>query len=189
MLYLVRHGETPWTITKQHTGRTDLHLTEHGRVQALELKPVLAKLDIEQVWCSPLARARETCQLAGLGERAEIMPELAEWDYGDYEGLTRPEILAKRPAWQVFRDGCPGGESVEQVHARAQSVVARAKATQGDVLLFSSAHISRVIAACWLGHPAEFGKHLLMAPASVSCLADEHGIPAIRFWNQMSKDS
>ena len=183
MLYLVRHGETPWTLTKQHTGRTDLHLTNTGRIEASGLKPVLAGVEFAEVWCSPLIRARETCQLAGFGERAEIMPELAEWDYGQFEGLTRSEIFEKHPGWLVFKDGCPGGESVEQVYARAERVVSRAKAVQGDVLVFSSAHISRVIAACWLGHPAEFAKHLMLHTGSISCLADEHGMPAIRFWN------
>lgn len=183
MFYLVRHGETPWTLTGQHTGLTDLSLTENGRHQAKALKSVLDKLLFSEVWCSPLKRARETCQLAGFGERAEFMPELVEWNYGQYESLTSAQITKKQPGWNVFEYGAPGGESLAQIQARAEIVILRLQQAMGNVLIFSSAHILRSIASCYLSGTLAIGKHLLLSPASISILAREHQAPVIRLWN------
>ncbi len=183
MFYLVRHGETAWSLTGQHTGLTDLSLTPNGREQAHLLKPVLEKLSFSEVWCSPLKRARETCQLAGFGDRAEIMPELVEWNYGRYEGLTSTEIKKKKPNWNIFDHGAPGGESPAQVQARAKVVVARMRQAQNNVLIFSSAHILRTLAACFLEQGPDFGKHLFLSTGSLSILGDENQAPVIRLWN------
>lgn len=183
MIYLVRHGETPWSVTGQHTGLTDLHLTENGRTQALALKPLLQPLSFSEVWCSPLIRARETCQLAGFGARSEIMNELAEWDYGDYEGLTSAEIHEKKSNWNIFDHGAKGGESIAQVQARANRVTERARQAKGHVLLFSSGHILRMIALSWIGQPASLGKHFNLDTATISILAHEKEAPSIKVWN------
>lgn len=183
MFYLVRHGETAWSLTGQHTGLTDLSLTENGRHQAKALKLVLEKLSFSEVWCSPLKRARETCQLAGFAERAEFMPELTEWNYGLYEGLTSAEIEQKEPDWNIFNQGAPGGESPADIQTRITTLISRIHQATGNVLIFSSAHILRSIASCYVSQTLDFGKYLLLSPASISILDYEHQAPAIRLWN------
>jgi broad specificity phosphatase PhoE len=182
-VYAIRHGETAWSLTGQHTGRTDLPLTDKGRHLAERLRPALAGEAFALVLVSPLRRARETVELAGLGGRAEVDPDLAEWDYGDYEGLTTPQIREKAPGWLIFRDGCPGGETPEQVAARADRVIARARAAAGDVALFAHGHLLRVLAARWLGMPPGAGQHFLLDTGTLSVLGDYDGIPAVRSWN------
>jgi len=184
-VYLIRHGETEWSLSGQHTGVTDIPLTENGRNAARLLKPVLAKESFARVMTSPLQRARETCELAGLGDRAEIERDLMEWNYGDYEGLTPKQIHAKAPGWMIFRDGCPGGESPEQVAARADRVIARVRALKGDVALFAHGHIFRVFAARWLGLPAAAGGQFLLDTATLNILSYYRDIPAVKRWNAM----
>ncbi len=185
LVYLARHGETAWSVSGQHTGRTDLPLTERGEEQARALGRRLRAVAFAKVLTSPSQRAVRTCALAGFGAAAETDPDLAEWDYGNYEGRRTAEILAERPDWQLFRDGAPGGETPEQIGARADRAIARIRAVRGDVLLVSSAHISRVLAARWLGLPASGGRYLVLGTASLSLLGYEHdlGEPAIRLWN------
>src|SRR6185369_13739156 len=168
--YLARHGETAWSISGQHTGLTDLPLTERGERNARSLGDRLRGLSFATVLCSPLQRARRTCDLAGFKAQAQIEPDLVEWDYGNYEGLTSAEIRKQRPDWQLFRDGCPGGESVEQVGARADRVVKKVREMQGDELLFSSGHFLRVLAARWLGLPVDAGRFFFLDTASFSTL-------------------
>jgi broad specificity phosphatase PhoE len=185
VVYLARHGETAWTVTGQHTGLTDLPLTERGERNALRLGKRLAGLVFANVLTSPLQRAVRTCELAGFGAAAEVDPDLVEWNYGDYEGLRTAEIHAIRPDWQLFRDGGPNGESPEQIGARADRVVSRVRAVKGNVLIFSSGHFLRVFAARWLGLEPAAGKFLMLDVASLSALSYEHDLsqPAIRFWN------
>ena len=185
VIYLARHGETAWSVTGQHTGLTDLPLTEHGERNALRLGQRLAGSVFAKVLTSPLQRAVRTCELAGFGAVAEVDPDLVEWNYGDYEGLRTAEIHAVRPGWQLFRDGCPNGESPEDVGARADRVVSRVRAFKGDVLIFSSGHFLRVFAARWLGLAPFAGKLFMLDTASLSALSYEHELssPAIRFWN------
>jgi probable phosphoglycerate mutase len=184
-VYLARHGETAWSLSGQHTGRTDLPLTERGERNARVLGERLKGLTFARVFTSPLQRARRTCELAGFGGRAEADPDLAEWDYGQYEGLRTAEIKKTRPDWNLFRDGCPGGESVAQVGARADRVVARLRAVDGDVLVFSSGHILRVLAARWLGLDPSGGRLFVLSTATLSILGYEHDKtePVIRLWN------
>jgi broad specificity phosphatase PhoE len=186
VLHLARHGETAWSLSGQHTGRTDLPLTERGERNARALGERLRGLVFAKVLTSPLQRAARTCELAGFGAVAEIDPDLAEWDYGQYEGRRTAEIHAERPNWQLFRDGCPGGESPGQIGARADRVVGRVRAIKGDVLVFSSGHFLRVLAARWLGLDASAGRYLLLSTASLSALGYEHNLtePAIRLWNE-----
>lgn len=188
LLYLGRHGETAWSLSGQHTGRTDLPLTENGERQARALAARLHGVVFAKVLTSPSQRAVRTCELAGFGAAAEIDPDLAEWDYGDYEGRRTAEILTERPDWQLFRDGAPGGELPEQIGARADRAVARIRAAHGNVLIVSSAHISRVLAARWLGLPASGGRYLVLSTASLSILGYEHNLaePVIRLWNDTS---
>ena len=188
LLYLGRHGETAWTLSGQHTGRTDLPLTENGERQARALGQRLRGLVFAKVLTSPSQRAVRTCELAGFGAEAEVDPDLAEWDYGEYEGRRTAEILAERPDWQLFRDGAPGGESLEQVGARADRVIARIRSIKGDVLVISSAHISRVLATRWLGLPVAGGRYFYLNTASLSILGYEHNLsePIIRLWNDTS---
>ena len=183
--YLARHGETAWTITGQHTGRTDLPLTERGEANARRLGERLSGLTFAKVFTSPLRRAMRTCGLAGFGSVAQIDPDLVEWDYGEYEGRLTVDILKERPDWQLFRDGCPGGELPQQVAARADRVVSRVRVVAGDVLVFSSGHFLRVLATRWIGSEAMNGKSLMLGTASLSALGYEHGIshPAIQLWN------
>jgi len=186
VVYLARHGETAWSLSGQHTGRTDLPLTERGERNARALGERLRGLNFAKVFTSPLKRAVRTCELAGFGAVAEIAPDLVEWDYGQYEGRRTAEIHAERPDWQLFRDGCPGGESPDQIGARADRVVGRVRAVKGNVLVFSSGHFLRVLAARWLGLDAAGGRYLLLSTASLSALGYEHhqAEPAIRLWNE-----
>ncbi len=183
--YLARHGETAWTISGQHTGLTDLPLTERGERNARRLGERLHGLTFAGVFTSPLQRAVRTCALAGFGDAAEVDRDLVEWDYGRYEGRRTAEILAERPDWQLFRDGCPGGESPNQVGARADRVVSRVRAVHGDVLLFSSGHFLRVLAARWLGLEPAAGRYFLLGTASLSALGYEHTLSeaVIRLWD------
>jgi len=185
VVYLARHGETAWTVTGQHTGRTDLPLTERGEGNARRLGERLSGLAFAKVFTSPLQRARKTCELAGFGFVAQNDPDLVEWDYGEYEGRLTVDILKERPDWQLFRDGCPGGESPQQVQARADRVVSRVRAVSGDVLIFSSGHFLRVLATRWIGMEPIHGQSLMLSTASLSALGYENSIshPAIRLWN------
>ena len=187
VVYLARHGETAWTISRQHTGATDLPLTAQGEAEAVRLGERLEGLTFAAVLTSPLQRAVRTCELAGFGSAAEVEPDLLEWDYGAYEGRTSADIRAERPDWQLFRDGCPGGESPDQVGARADRVVRRVRAIGGDVLLFSSGHFLRVFAARWLGLEAGTGTYFLLGTASLSAVGYEHdrSEPVIRLWDEM----
>ena len=184
-VYLVRHGETAWSITGQHTGRTDLALTARGEEQARAVGPRLKGLHFDHVFSSPLQRARRTCELAGFAGAATLDPDLYEWDYGQYEGRTLVEIHRERPEWEIFRDGCPGGESVLQITERADRVVSRVRALKGNVLLFSSGHILRVLAARWIEGAAEIGRRLALDPTGICLLGYEHGglDSVIRLWN------
>jgi broad specificity phosphatase PhoE len=185
VIYLARHGETAWTVSGQHTGLTDIPLTERGAANARRLGERLKGLTFARVFTSPLQRARRTCELAGFGSVAEVDPDLVEWDYGQYEGLTTAEIRKKQPDWEIFRDGCPGGESAADVGIRADRVIARVRAVNADVLLFSSAHFLRVCAARWLGLDASAGRYFLLATAALSIVGYEHdkNEPVIRLWN------
>jgi len=187
VVYLARHGETAWTISRQHTGVTDLPLTAQGEAEAVRLRERLQGLRVAAVLTSPLSRAVRTCELAGFGSRAEVEPDLLEWNYGTYEGRTSADIHAERPDWQLFRDGCPGGESPDQIGARADRVARRVRAIEGDVLLFSSGHFLRVFAARWLGLPPGAGRYFVLGTASLSAVGYEHdrSDPAIRLWNEM----
>jgi len=184
-VYLIRHGETEWSLNGRHTGITDIPLTENGRNLAKRLAPVLATERFALVLTSPLERARKTCELAGLGAHAEIDRDLMEWNYGEYEGLTPKQIDAQAPGWMLFRDGCPGGETPEQAGARVDRVIARARAVEGHVALFAHGHIFRVFAARWLGLPAMAGCHFLLDTATLSILSYYRNLPAIRRWNAM----
>jgi broad specificity phosphatase PhoE len=186
-VYLARHGNTAWTATGQHTGLTDLPLTPNGEENARRLGERLKGMTFAKVFTSPLQRAARTCELAGFGAVAETDPDLVEWDYGEYEGLRSNEILRQRPDWQLFRDGAPGGESPAQISARADRVVKRLRAVPGNVLLFSSGHIIRVLTARWLTLDlTSAGKYFLLNPASLSALSYEHNLsqPVIRLWNE-----
>ncbi len=185
-VYLARHGETAWSLSGQHTGRTDLPLTERGERNARALGERLRGLTFAKVFTSPLQRAVRTCELAGFRSAAEIDPDLVEWDYGQYESRRTAEIHAERPDWDLFRDGCPGGETPDQVGARADRVVGRLRAIKGDVLVFSHGHFLRVLAPRWLGLRAAAGQHFLLDTASLSALGYEHKLtrPAIRLWNE-----
>jgi len=186
-IYVARHGNTAWTATGQHTGLTDLPLTPNGEDNARRLGERLKGMTFAKVFTSPLQRARRTCELAGFGAVAEIDPDLVEWDYGQYEGLRSDEIHRQRPDWQLFRDGAPGGESPAQISARADRVVQRIRAIPGNVLLFSSGHIIRVLTARWVGLDlVSAGKYFLLDPASLSALSYEHNLsqPVIRLWNE-----
>jgi broad specificity phosphatase PhoE len=185
VVYLARHGETAWSLTGQHTGRTDLPLTQRGERNARSLGERLKGMAFAAVLTSPLRRAARTCELAGFADRAEVDRCLLEWDYGEYEGRRSADILHERPDWQLFCDGCPGGETPDEVAARADSVIRRVRAVEGDVLLFSSGHFLRVLAARWLGLEAEAGKYFLLSTASLSALGYEHDRtqPVIRLWD------
>jgi broad specificity phosphatase PhoE len=186
---LARHGETAWSLSGQHTGLTDLPLTERGESDTSALKLRLKIMTFSKVFTSPLKRAVRTCELAGFGDRSEIDPDLVEWNYGEYEGVRTAEIRERRPNWQLFRDGCPGGESVDEIGARADRVVARVRSINKSVLLFSSGHFLRVLAARWLGLGAASGASFVLETASVSILGYEHDLsePAIRLWNDAKR--
>jgi broad specificity phosphatase PhoE len=186
IIYLARHGETEWSLTGQHTGRTDLPLTENGERNALRLRERLSGLNFKSVFTSPLQRARRTCELAGFGSAAEIVSELLEWNYGEYEGRTSVQIHSESPDWQLFRDGCPGGETPEQVAIRADRVVQLLQTVGGNVLLFSSGHFLRMLAARWCKvEPIIHARSFLLDTSSLSMLGYEHSLsqPVIRLWN------
>jgi broad specificity phosphatase PhoE len=183
-VHLVRHGATEWSVSGQHTGRTDIPLTEEGRRQAERLGARLARERFALVLVSPLARARETAEIAGFGDAAEVDPDLVEWDYGDYDGLTAVEIRRDRPGWTPWNGGFPGGETLEEVAARADRVVARIRAAEGDVALFAHGHILRVIAARWLEQPPLEASRYYLATASLSLLGWERETPVIDRWNE-----
>ena len=189
-LILVRHGETEWSRVGKHTGRSDLPLTERGRAMAASLAEVFHASPVARVFTSPLMRARDTCTLAGLGEGAVVDPDLAEWNYGQYEGKTTAEIRSGRPGWWLWRDGCPDGEMGDEVAARADRAIARAliaaDEANGDVALFAHGHLLRVLAARWLGLPAERGRSFGLGPATVSRLGFEHDERIIDSWNASS---
>ena len=187
IVYLARHGETAWTISRQHTGLTDLPLTERGERTARRLAERLKGLTFSKVLTSPLQRAARTCELAGFKSVAEIDKDLVEWDYGQYEGRRTAEILAERPGWELFRDGCPGGESPQQVSVRADRIVSHVRAVPGNVLMFTSGHFLRVLATRWLGlEPTVNCKFFMLSTASLSALGYEHdrSRPVIRLWNE-----
>jgi len=186
LVYVARHGETAWSLSGQHTGFTDLPLTPNGERNAKRLGERLKGITFAKVFTSPLQRASRTCALAGFGAMAEVDADLVEWSYGEYEGRTSAEIHAERPNWDLFRDGCPGGESPAQVGERADRVVQRIRAIMGNVLLFSSGHFIRVLAARWLAlGPGAAGRYFLLSTASLSALSYEHSLahPVIRLWN------
>src|SRR5438552_490385 len=188
-LFLARHGDTAWTESRQHTGRTDLPLNASGEERAGLLGERLRRFSFTRVFTSPLQRASKTCALAGFGDAAKVDPDLLEWDYGRYEGKLTRDILKERPGWEMFRDGCPGGESPRDVAARADRFIAQARAVTGDVLAFSSAHIIRMIAARWLGLPPGAGRFFFCRPASVGVLSFEHNSrdePVIGLWNYVT---
>lgn len=183
-IYLARHGETEWSKSGRHTGRTDVPLTPHGEADAGRLRDRFAPCEFARVFTSPLSRAARTCELAGL--TGEPDPDLMEWDYGEYEGKTTAEIRAGRPGWELFRDGVPGGESIHDITGRADRVVARLKTLTGTVVVFSHGHFLRVLTARWVGQPVTFARSLLLSTASVSALGFDHGKldePAIALWN------
>jgi probable phosphoglycerate mutase len=184
-IYLARHGETAWTISGQHTGLSDIPLTQRGERNARRLGERLKGLLFARVFTSPLQRVRRTCELAGYARLADVDPDLTEWNYGSFEGLTTAEIRKTRPDWDLFRDGCPGGERPDDVAARADRVIVRVRAVNCAVLLFSSGHFLRVLAARWVGFEAAAGRRLFLDTAAVCALGYEHGpgTPVLRLWN------
>jgi broad specificity phosphatase PhoE len=182
-IVVVRHGETEWSREKRHTGRTDLPLTAEGRAQAGSLVARLAGLTFAAVFVSPLQRARETCAIAGFGDRAVVDPDLIEWDYGEFDGLTGTEIQQRIPGWTLFDDGVIGGETIDDVAARARRAIARARAVDGDVLLFGHGHQLRILTALWLDYPARAAQRLQLATASPSMLGYENSWTALLSWN------
>lgn len=183
-LYLVRHGETEWSRVRRHTGRTDLPLSPVGEAEARALGQHLRGLEVDRVLSSPLTRARATAELAGFGDRLELTDALLEFDYGEYEGLTTAEIRAARPGWNLFRDGCPGGETVETAAARTRKLLDSLTDTEGRVMLFSHGHQLRILTARYLGLPPDAARHLFLGTASLSVLGSEHEWPAILLWNE-----
>lgn len=185
-IYLVRHGETAWSLSGRHTGRTDVPLTDRGERNAASLRGRLEGVNFNQVLASPLQRARRTCELAGLRRQAELDPDLMEWDYGEYEGQRTTEIQQMRPGWNLFRDGCPGGETLELISARADRVVDRLRQASGPVAIFSHGHFLRVMTARWLALPAIEARRFLLKAAALSILGYEHNSfdePALVLWN------
>lgn len=182
-VFLIRHGETEWTLNGRHTGITDIALTEKGRTVAKCLKPVLAATNFDLVLTSPLGRARETCELAGLADNAEVTRDLVEWNYGEYEGLTPEEIQAENSGWLIFNEGCPGGESPAEIGARVDRVISRVRAAGDYVAVFAHGHLLRTFAARWLGFPVADGCHFLLDPATLSVLSYYRGIAAVKRWN------
>ncbi|MBS0606052.1 MAG: histidine phosphatase family protein [Parachlamydiales bacterium] len=185
-IYLIRHGETEWTLTGQHTGTTDLPLTENGREQAALLSKRLKGHAFERVFISPLKRASETCELAGLYRHAEIDPDLAEWNYGDYEGLKTDEIWKKEAHWNIFLRGAPNGESIEDIAVRTNRILMKINNFHGDIALFSHGHFLRALTARWLKLPISDGNLLALSPASISILGFERDHHVIRLWNDIN---
>lgn len=184
--YLIRHGDTEWSKSGRHTGTTEALLTEEGEARARLLASHLSHLSFDLVLVSPRQRARHTCELVGLGGSAVVEPDLAEWNYGDYEGLTTSQILKLRPGWCLFRDGCPGGESPAEVGARADRLITRIRSMEGRVALFSHGHFGRILGTRWIDLPVAEGKRLLLDPASLSSLGYEHDMaekPVLSLWN------
>lgn len=182
-VWLIRHGETEWSRSGRHTGLTDLTLTEPGRRAAKALAPTLAGESFALVLTSPLRRARETCELAGLGDRAHVDPDLLEWNYGEYEGLTAAEIREREPAWLLFTDGAPGGEHPDDIGRRVDRVIGRARAAPGNVAMFAHGHVLRVLAARWLGWPVAAGRHFILDTGTINILSAYRESPAIECWN------
>jgi probable phosphoglycerate mutase len=182
-VFAIRHGETAWSLSGQHTGTTDIPLTDNGRRLAERLRLALVGEVFARVLTSPLQRARETCALAGLGDRSVIDSDLVEWNYGKYEGLTPRQIHEMAPGWLIFRDGCPGGETPDQVGARVDRVIARVRAVEGNVALFAHGHVLRVLVARWIGMPAGAGRHFLLDTGTMSLLGYYRDIPAVKVWN------
>ena len=182
-VFLIRHGETEWSLSGQHTGSTDIPLTDHGEAAANLLAPVLADRDFSLVLCSPLQRARRTCELAGLGGQASIDPDLAEWNYGSYEGLKPAAIREQHPGWLVFRDGCPEGESPAEVGERVDRVIRRVRENGGRVALFAHGHVFRVFVARWIELSPSHGAHFLLDTSTLTILSYYRGIPAVKCWN------
>jgi probable phosphoglycerate mutase len=182
-VFLIRHGETEWSLSGQHTGSTDIPLTVNGEAAARLLAPVLADRDFSLVLCSPLQRARRTCELAGLGGQASIDPDLAEWNYGSYEGLTPAAIREQHPDWLVFRDGCPAGESPAEVGERVDRVISRVRQNGGRVALFAHGHVFRVFVARWIELSPSHGAHFLLDTSTLTILSYYRGIPAVKCWN------
>jgi len=190
-LYLCRHGETEWTLSQRHTGRTDLPLTAHGEDQARQLGGRISDIVFTQVLTSPLQRARQTCALAGLGRDPEIEPDLAEWDYGDYEGKRSSGIRESRPGWNVYQDGCPGGETPVQVSNRADRLIQRLRGLNGNVALFSHGQFGAALGVRWIGLPVVNGQHFSLGEASLSILSDDPHhpeVPVIALWNATGRD-
>jgi broad specificity phosphatase PhoE len=187
-VFLFRHGQSAWSVSGQHTGLTDLPLTPEGRASAKRLVPRVAGIDFARVLASPLERARSTCELAGLGGRMEIDPDLAEWNYGACEGLTPEEIHHSAPEWMIFTDGCPGGESPDQVGERVDRVIARVRAAGGAVALFAHGHVFRVLVARWIGLAPTHGRHFLLDTSTLSVLGYYRGDPAVQCWNAPIED-
>jgi probable phosphoglycerate mutase len=186
IVYLARHGETAWSVTGQYTGLTDLPLTERGERNARQLKERLKGITFAQVFTSPLQRAFRTCELSGFGDAAKIDKDLVEWNYGEYEGLLKADIYARRPNWQLFRDGCPGGESPAQAAERADRVVKRVRQVNANVLIFSSGHFIRVLAVRWLGlEPSISCSYFMLSTVGLSALSYKHDLshPVICLWN------
>jgi broad specificity phosphatase PhoE len=186
---LVRHGETEWSRAGKHTGRTDVPLTEGGRNQAKMVGAALRSRRFAAVWTSPLSRALETCRLAGFGDVAVLKDELVEWDYGEYEGRTTLDIRSERPGWTLWRDGVPGGETVDEVRARADRALAEVASAGGNVLVFAHGHVLRVLAARWLDLEPEGGRLFALDPATLSVLGFERETRVIKLWNQSVADS
>ena len=187
-LLLARHGETEWSVNGRHTGRTDLPLTDEGRRRARALADLVARRPFALVITSPLRRAVETCKLAGLGAAAQVREDLHEWDYGDYEGLTTPQIQEQRPDWNLFRDGCPNGETAADVGARADRVIAVVHGLDGDAIAFGHGHMLRVLGARWVRLPPEDGGLLNLGTGALCTLGYEHGLPVVEHWNLVRED-
>jgi broad specificity phosphatase PhoE len=183
-VWLVRHAETEWSRSGRHTGRTDIPLTDEGRDRALELRDRLAGADFALVLVSPLERARETARLAGLGDPCQVREDLLEWDYGDYEGVTTPEIREQRPDWYLWRDGVPNGETAAEVGARCDRIVEEIRSVDGNVAIFAHGHILRALAARWVEEPVEFGGRLYLSTGSLCVLGFEREVHVIKLWNE-----
>ena len=185
-VYLARHGETEWSLSGQHTGTTDIPLTPNGEVQARQLGERIADLKFDRVWSSPRVRATRTAEIAGLGSQVEIIPDLAEWNYGEYEGLTTDQIQARAPGWLIYRDGCPGGESVEAITERVDRFLGRLRALPGTSILISHGHMTRLLALRWLGLPVIHGKYLKIGTAALGIVGydGDRTKPVLELWNE-----
>lgn len=179
-IYFIRHGETEWSLSGRHTGYTDIPLTNNGEKEAHALMPCLRRVSFAHILSSPMLRARQTCALAGLGETPEIVPELAEWNYGDYEAQRTRDIRVKQPGWNIFQDGCPNGESPAQISSRADQLIIRLDSLEGNIALFSHGQFGSVLVARWIGLVAAEGQHLMLGPASVSILCYNPSHPGVR---------